>query len=540
MSLRKYQQKRNFTKTAEPKGTSKKTKDKNLYIIQQHAASHLHFDLRLQIGNVLKSWAVPKGPSLDANVKRLAVNVEDHPLEYGSFQGTIPEGEYGAGTVMLWDKGSWVCQKEDPEKAYRSGHIIFILKGKKLQGLWGLVRLKTDPKNWLFFKMKDEYAQPESKFNVLKKFPLSVTTHQTMEEIRKKSKRTWSSSQESNDCPKSPSHKPAPKNTGIKGIMPTNIKPQLATLVTEPPSGNDWLYEIKWDGYRLICFIQNKKIKLITRGQKDWSAFFPSIIQAVRSLGINNAILDGEVVAYTKDNPNDFQLLQNAIHLKNDSHLIFYIFDLLYYAGKDLRTTPLIERKRILKKILDVNQSSLLQYNDHLIGSGLAILKKTCALGLEGIIAKKTTGHYIQKRTKDWQKIKCGQRQEFVICGYTAPKGQRQFFGSLILGYYQKHILRYCGHVGTGFTEQSLKMIYETLQKIISITVPFKTKPKSEKNITWVKPKYVAEVEFIGWTQEGILRQPSFKGLREDKSPKNIIREIPEKQKGISHGKFKE
>lgn len=517
MTLKKYHQKRNFKKTPEPKGKVISHRAKQLYVIQKHAASHLHYDLRLEMDGVLKSWAVPKGPSLDPTVKRLAVHVEDHPIDYGNFEGIIPAGQYGAGIVMLWDKGEWIIQDINASEAYKKGHMSFILKGKKLQGLWNLIRLKTDPKNWLLIKSDDEYARPENSYDITKSEPLSVLSHQTLEGIaehhsfKKKVKSL---------------HK---KNVlGKKAKMPSSISPQLTTYVDNPPRGDRWLHEIKFDGYRLICFVVNRKIKFMTRGHKDWTNKFPILLEEIQKFKFSNAIFDGEVVAVNDKHEFDFQLLQNTIHLKNDSGLIYYIFDLVYYDGNDLSDVPLLDRKQLLNEILSSFSSPYIQFSDHVIGDGEAVFKKACQFNLEGIISKEIDSHYVQKRTGNWLKSKCKKRQEFVVAGFTKPRGQRSYFGSLLLGVFSKDgKLQYSGHVGTGFTEQTLKSIAELLQKYKTSKMPFAIRPPEVKNVTWIKPRIVVEVEFSGWTNRNILRMPSFKGIREDNLPKKVAMETP-------------
>ncbi len=505
MTLKKYRAKRNFKRTPEPAGKIKKHPSTSLlYLIQKHAASHLHYDLRLELNGVLKSWAVPKGPSLDPTVKRLAVHVEDHPLEYGSFEGIISQDQYGGGAVLLWDTGTWECQDANANEAYKKGHLTFLLKGKKLKGLWKLVQIKTDPKNWLLIKVKDKYAKSGGE-EITQTKPRSVVTNRLIDEITDSTK----------DVPKS--------------TMPDTIYPQLATLVEQPPNTKEWLHEIKLDGYRLICFIQNKKIKILSRNQKDTTKDLPYLVEKLKKANLSSCILDGELVAVNKNNQFDFQLLQNSIHGHETSTLIYYTFDLLYYNGYDLTSLPLLARKKLLREIIPENDP-LIRYGDHIIGNGIAVFKKTCELGLEGIVSKKIDSPYIQDRTHFWLKTKCTFRQEFIIGGYTKPKGERKFFGSLLLGVYEDgDKLRYCGHVGTGFSEETLRMLGELLEKYKTSTMPFSHLPPDVKKATWVKPELMVEVTFAGWTQDKILRQPSFKGLRDDKKAREIVIEKPSK-----------
>jgi len=536
MTLKKYKEKRNFKNTPEPKGrVSSKKSPKLLYVIQKHAASHLHYDFRLELEGVLLSWAVPKGPSLDPTVKRLAMHVEDHPLEYGSFEGIIPKGQYGGGTVMLWDHGEWVPEDKDPVAAYKKGSMKFILKGKKLEGLWKLIRMNKNDKTWLLIKGQDQYAQSIKKYDVIIKQPNSVTTDQSIDEIAEKYQKFWS---------KSGLQKvKAKKQTLIKSVekkklkimnfnlnispFPTTFSPQLATLVDKPPEGKNWIYEIKFDGYRILALKHNNKTHLMSRNNKDWTSKFKSIATAIDKIAIKNAIFDGEIVVLDENNKSDFQALQNSIKENQNINFIYYIFDMTFYDQYDLTTLTLLERKNALQEVLK-GAGNNIRYSDHIFGPGKEILDKTCELGLEGLISKDVDSEYSQKRTKSWLKIKCTKRQEFVIGGYTKPQGARNHFGALLLGTYNKRgELIYNGNVGTGFTVSTLKSLFLLLKKNSVDANPFSTKPPRVKEIMWVKPVLVAEVEFIEWTKEGNLRHPSFKGLRSDKKAKNIMKELP-------------
>lgn len=492
MSLRVYHKKRNFKQTTEPKGAAsrKKKQKKQLYVIQKHDASHLHYDFRLELQGVLLSWAVPKGPCLDPSVKRLAMHVEDHPLEYGSFEGIIPEGQYGGGVVMLWDKGTWVCEDENPVQAYHKGSLTFELKGKKLKGLWKLIRMGKNDKTWLLFKIKDEYAQSIKKYDITEEEPDSIVSNHSLDEIAVKSSK-----------------------------YPTVIHPALATLVDSPPSGKNWLHEIKFDGYRLLCFKKNGKTKLITRNNLDWTSKFKNIATEINKLPIDNFVLDGEVVVLDEKQHSNFQLLQNSIK-QGSKDFIYYVFDILYLDKNNLQNLSLIERKKILNQII-TSEIGTLRYSNHIIGDGKEIYHKSCELGLEGIVSKKTDSTYQQRRSKDWLKIKCLKRQEFIIVGYTAPKSSRKFFGALLLASYNKRReLIFHGNVGTGFTEKTLKLVYETLLPLKTNHSPFAKPIRALKNVTWVKPKLICEVEFTDWTKEGCLRHPSFKGLKSSRNYK--------------------
>src|SRR3990167_6493468 len=514
MKLHTYRKKRNFEKTPEPKGKSKSRKSTpRLYLIQKHAASHLHYDFRLELNGVLLSWAVPKGPCLDPSVKRLAVHVEDHPLEYGSFEGVIPEGQYGAGKVLLWDTGEWKSNDKDPTVAYQKGHLSFSINAKKLKGQWSLIRINDNDKTWLLIKSDDQYAKSLKKYDITLEKPDSVKSGRSLNKIKNTN---TSKIYQLNSKIKS-QLKPSP--------YPKKISPQLATLVDKPPSGKSWLHEVKLDGYRLIAFKKGNSTHLVTRSHHDWTSKFKKIVSVIDKLPVNNAILDGEVVAVDESKHFNFQILQNSINEKNDDALIYYAFDLLYLNQFDLTLLPLIERKKILQEIIPKN-NLIVRYNDHILGQGKKVFKKSCELGLEGIISKNIDSPYSQNRNKNWLKAICNKQQEFIIAGFTKPKRSRKFFGALLLGTYNKHNeLIYCGNVGTGFTEDSLKSIYQALVKLKTDHMPFNKDPQISKKITWVKPTLLAEVEFLEWTQDGLLRQPSFKGLRTDKQAKNVKKE---------------
>ncbi len=520
MSLEKYRKKRDFKRSAEPFGSIKKNKQL-IYIIQKHAASHLHYDLRLELNGVLKSWAIPKGPSLDSSIKRLAVHVEDHPIEYAKFEGIIPKGEYGGGTVMLWDVGTWICETADANFAYKKGHLSFILKGKKLKGAWNLVRIKNNPKSWLFIKAKDKFTRSEKQYDITQAKPNSVISRRSLQGIAKKFHTDLSDKYKIVKKPKNTNLSKAKKKR-----MPNSMQPELATLVKKPPIGDDWLHEIKFDGYRLLCFIKDKKIKFLTRNQKDWTEKFKELQREIQMLNIKSAILDGEVIAVNKKNRSDFQLLSNSINTKEKSMLSYVIFDLIYYQDKDLSRCALQDRKELLRKLIPLNNNKLI-FSNHIDGNdGDIFLKKACKKGLEGIVSKNKFSSYISGRNRNWLKIKCSKRQEFLVAGFTPGKGNRHYFASLLLAVHGKNNqLLYCGKVGTGFNENSLKNIRKLLNKYKTNKMPFKVLPATVSEVFWVIPKIIVEVEFTEWTRAGLLRHPSFKGLRSDKRPKEIIKE---------------
>lgn len=521
MKLDLYNKKRNFKITKEPQGKLFK-KQGHLFVIQKHAASHLHYDFRLELHGVLLSWAVPKGPCLDPTVKRLAMHVEDHPLAYGNFEGIIPKGQYGGGTVMLWDKGIWIPLDEDAEAAYKAGHLRFNLEAQKLKGRFSLIRSKKDSKSWFLIKAKDRYARSLQDYDITQKKPNSVKSKLTLDEIAENAEAIWSK-KGLEKSKKKVNETLNLKNSSLsRESYPEKISPHLATLVDQAPMGASWLHEMKFDGYRMLTFKKDKITRLISRNNHDWTAYFSNVHQELKQLKVKQAILDGEVVLLDKSKRPNFQLLQNAIKNGKNNPFIYYIFDVLHLNGFNLRPLPLIKRKEILKKILP-QQSLNLRYSDYILGQGEKVFKEACKLGFEGIISKKKESPYEQRKSKTWLKVKCIESQEFVIGGYSKPQGNRQYFGSLFLGYYDKKgQLKYCGNVGTGFNEASLKSIYKALQKYKTTINPFDSNPPGVKTAIWVEPQLVAEIAFTERTQSGTLRHPSFKGLRIDKPAKTI------------------
>lgn len=497
--LQEYTAKRNFKKTSEPAGKKVKRATKKLsFVVQEHHASHLHYDFRLEMDGVLKSWAVPKGPSPDPQVKRLAVQVEDHPLGYGKFQGEIPAGEYGGGEVFIWDSGTWKPTAE-MHAALKKGHLDFTLKGKRMKGLWTLIRTgKSSVKpSWLLFKRSDEYAGKEKNFHPIANYG----SIQEKKLLKKKTK------------------KPAKKSVKLQFI-----EPELSLLVGAPPKGNDWVHEMKFDGYRIQAHVQNGSVKLFTRSGQDWTHKYKTIVDSLTKIKVQDAILDGEVVALDQKGRSDFQALQIAMKARHEKSLVYYVFDLMECDGEDLRSKSLLERK---EKLLDVLPNSLrIRYSEHLETNGDQMFKASCEQDLEGIISKRKDSPYTSGRTKSWVKSKCSKRQEFVIGGYSDPQGSRDYFGSLLLGVYDGNELKYVGRCGTGFNGETIRMLHKKLQKNKSKASPFQLKSPKKRDIHWVKPKLVAEVSFANWTREEILRVPVFHGLRIDKSPTEVKREI--------------
>ncbi|MES2218454.1 MAG: non-homologous end-joining DNA ligase [Pseudomonadota bacterium] len=550
MTLKVYNAKRDFKKTPEPSGkTLRKKTTHNLFVIQKHAASHLHYDFRLELNGVLLSWAVPKGPCLDPDVKRLAMHVEDHPVKYGSFEGIIPKGQYGGGTVMLWDKGKWFCEEENPAQAYKNGKLTFTLEAEKLHGRWKLFRINKDDKTWLLMKAKDDYAKPLKKYDVTVAEPDSVLTQQSIDEITNNYTKRWGKKGAVKVArPKAAAKAKSPvKKNALNKLdlpvakFPNKVFPELATLVSEPPADKNWVHEIKYDGYRLVVMQKNKSIALMTRNNNNWTHKFKEVQTAVAKQKFKNIILDGEIVVLDNKAKSDFQLLQNTI--KEGGHpFVFYIFDILYYDQYDLTSLPLIERKALLEQLLPADKKGMLRYSEHIVGDGHKVFKHACKLGLEGIISKEANSPYQQKRTDQWVKTKCIKRQEFVIGGIMAPRpGKRKLIRSLMLGTFnKKKELVYNGNVGTGFTEASIKEIYALLKKYKTDKMPFAKLPAGSKNAVWLKPVVVAEVEFTEWTDDNSLRHPSFKGIRKDKPAKAITKEkvanlsFPRRRESIS------
>lgn len=518
MDLQTYNRKRDFSKTAEPQGEVAHSTAGNRYLIQKHAASHLHYDFRLELDGVLKSWAIPKGPSINPSDKRLAVMTEDHPLAYGDFEGTIPEGEYGGGTVMLWDTGSWEPDG-DAAKSIRKGRLDFVLHGERLHGRWHLTRMpqrKGDKReNWLLIKGKDDYADSDG-VKLVEDYTTSVVTKRKMEEIAKVN-RTWKST------------KTAIPEGARKAPMPGFIQPQLATLENDAPDGDDWLHEIKFDGYRLQLQKDGDTVQCLTRRGLDWSHRFPSLCASVSKLPVDQVILDGEVVVLNEAGVTDFKALQNSLQENSEKPLHFYAFDLLYCEGYDLRKVPLIGRKKTLADMLARAGQDYILYSDHILGKGDAVYDKSCTMALEGIISKRKNAPYISGRNRDWLKSKCCKRQEFVVGGFQKPTRSERGLRSLLLGYFEGNALRYAGKVGTGFTNRSGTDLRAKLDKIIRNAPPFEGKlPPEARNSLWVKPEVVVEVEFTEWTDAGALRHPSFLGVREDKKASDVVRELPD------------
>lgn len=543
MSLTEYKRKRHFRRTPEPAGQVVR-KPSWSYVIQKHAASHLHYDFRLELEGVLKSWAVPKGPSLNPSVKRLAMQVEDHPVEYGSFEGIIPEGEYGGGTVMLWDRGTWE-PVGDARQGIREGKLKFLLHGEKLTGRWMLVRKKQADSGrsipWLLFKKRDDAARDAKEEDILEESPLSIASGRDLAGIAAAKDQVWSSHPKGSHkrAKTSPSKrktraKKARRSSKASAIpaaveqsLPSRIEVQLATLAKDPPEGKSWLHEIKYDGYRMICRVDCDQVKFISRNHQDWTARLKPLVPAVHQLPVKQAILDGEVVAMRQDGRTDFQTLQNAFRDRRAEELQYIVFDLLYLDGLSLSNVPLEERKHLLAELLSaISAKSALRYSDHIDGSGPQFQQQACRLELEGIVSKRRDQPYRPGRGTDWLKIKCLHKEEFVIGGFTEPSGSRVGFGALLLGSYDTNQkLHYTGKVGAGFDDRELRDIHQRLKSLEQPHSPFidRTRKVGEiRTAHWVAPSVVAQITFGSRSREGILRHAVYSGLRKDKSAEDV------------------
>jgi bifunctional non-homologous end joining protein LigD len=539
MALETYNQKRNFKASPEPQGKVSGRKAKasdNSFVIQKHDATRLHYDFRLEMDGVLKSWAVTRGPSFVPGEKRLAVHVEDHPLDYGGFEGMIPKGNYGAGAVLLWDRGTWE-PIGDPHKAYRKGHMEFELKGEKLEGRWHLIRMAPRPgekrENWLLVKGEDEFARAEGDKDVLDEMPLSVKSGKTLDEIwGRKAPATKSTAK-----PKAKTKSdPEPEKSDIaaskikgarKAELPDFVEPQLATLVKSAPSGKRWVHEIKLDGYRLQARVADGKVTLLTRTGLDWThKFGDEILAEFGKLSATDAIIDGEVAVEAGSGATDFSLLQQDLSEGRDDRFTFYAFDILHLDGYDLTGATLLKRKEALETLL-AGSSPALRYSEHFGDEGGLVLKHACRLSLEGIISKISDAPYRPGRGRDWVKSKCSARQEFVVAGFVPSSVSRTAIGSLVMGYYDKGKLRHAGRVGTGYSNAVAQSLFKSLQEIQTGESPFDEKLAAveKKDVVFVRPELVAEVEFRGWTADAHIRHAAFRGLREDKDPKDIVRE---------------
>lgn len=505
--LQEYQRKRDFNATPEPAGKRGRTGKAHAlqFCIQKHDASHLHYDFRLELDGTLKSWAIPKGPSLDPKVRRLAVHVEDHPLDYADFEGNIPEGHYGAGDVIVWDRGIWEPEG-DPRVAYAKGKLRFRLQGEKLSGVWNLFRthLAGKKEQWMLVKSHDAQARSETDYSIVEALPNSVLSDRTLLPCQPAKTATANKR----------------KAKASPSALPDQLQPQLATLVDSPPGG-DWHYEVKFDGYRILARIEGADVRLFTRNGHDWSAKMPRQVEALKALGLDSAWLDGEMVVVDDQGVADFQALQNAFDTEHDERITYYLFDLPYLGGEDLRQLPLQARRATLARLLENTPSDLLKFSADFNEPVDSLLDSACRLKLEGLIGKRADSPYVGRRSSDWIKLKCKQRQEFVIVGYTDPKGSRNAFGALLLALHDTDSgqLRYAGKVGTGFSATTLDSLHARL-KPLEVDKPALPKPPrgaEARGVHWLKPQLLAEVAYAQMTREGIVRHSVFHGLRDDK-----------------------
>ena len=526
-ALQRYSEKRNFAVTSEPRGVVGRRRKSLSFVIQKHWASRLHYDFRLEWDGVLLSWAVPKGPSFDPKDKRMAVHVEDHPVAYGSFEGTIPRNEYGAGKVIVWDRGSWE-PLGDAHEGLKSGKLAFRLHGEKLAGEWELVRTSKpgDKKdNWLLFKKRDAWARPAADYDVTTALPDSVIERPLGPR---------------EDRDPSPEASPRQGMTGQadlskakKARMPATLSPQLATLVSSAPSTGRWIVETKFDGYRMLARIADGKVRLVTRNGNDWTPKLPSLAAAVESLGLDQAWLDGEIVVLDKDGMPHFNNLQNALDVRRSDSIVYFVFDLPYLGVHDLRAVPLEARRAVLAQLFEGVDSSRVRFSPAIDAPISKALDAACAMKLEGVMLKRADSPYVSERTDTWLKLKCLQRQEFVIVGFTDRQGTTGEVGSLLLGYHDQGRLRYAGAVGTGWDTKLGRQLHESLARLevdqplfdAAQMRPSRGSRRARGSQRWVKPQLVAEVAFAEWTPDGSVRHASFKGLREDKPPREISRE---------------
>jgi len=548
MGLTEYNDKRRFTETPEPKGEQKRGRGALRFVVQKHDASSLHYDFRLELDGVLLSWAIPKGPSLNPADRRLAMHVEDHPLDYRNFEGIIPEGNYGAGAVIVWDEGTYVpagsvvATRKEAEavlrEQYRKGSLKLVLDGQKLKGAFSLRRMR-DEKSWLLLKSKDAAASEED----ITRQDRSVKSGSSLAEValaagaKLHHPETKRKAGTAAPPPRRKATAAARKATSSgstqtatallasfgkqvrKTPMPVNVKPMMATLVDAPFDDPEWLFEIKWDGYRALAEVQQGKVTLVSRNRKAFTGKYGPVAEALEALTVD-AVFDGEIVAVDSKGMANFQLLQNWQNAPVELH--FYIFDLLWLEGYEVTMLSLLQRKELLRQLIP-EDSAVLRYSDHVEGKGKAFFKAALKQGLEGIMAKRSDSIYtVGSRSQEWLKIKVNQRQEVVIAGFTEPRGSRKHLGALLLGAYDQGKLVYVGHTGSGFTTQTLQELHEQLLPLAIDECPFESCPKANSRVTWLRPELVCEIKFTEWTREGVARHPIFMGLRSDKRPEEV------------------
>ena len=570
-ALKLYKAKRNFDITSEPAEGGTPGLDALTFVIQKHWATRLHYDFRLELDGTMKSWAVPKGPSYDTHDKRMAVHVEDHPISYSDFEGTIPPKQYGAGKVIIWDKGSWE-PIGDPKEGYRKGHLKFEIHGHKMHGRWALVRMKgrgEKQEGWLLIKENDEYARPAEEFSVVDEFPDSVKDLPMPKPARgkvaalKADAAARGQTQSQDEAPRKPARKraapakaaakPAAKAAAAKATtkkspsrrakgsavampdgalpaaLPEEFTPELATLVDAPPlDPAEWVFEVKFDGYRMLARVEDGAVRLVTRNANDWTDKLKPLQEELERMRLPDGWYDGEIVVYDENGKPNFGLLQLAFDGIRTADIQYFLFDVPYCDGHDLRDVPLVERRAVLEAVLKKAKSERVRFSAEFGDKPDELVVAACRIGLEGVIGKRRDSRYVSRRSPEWIKLKCGLRQEFVIGGYTDPKGSRKGVGSLLLGTYDREgVLRYAGNVGSGFNHASLMDISERLEALRTDESPFPPRAVPGRQHHWVKPTLVAEVSFSEWTNTGSVRHPVFQGLRNDKPARGITREEP-------------
>jgi bifunctional non-homologous end joining protein LigD len=579
-ALKLYKSKRDFSITSEPAEGGVPGKDALSFVIQKHWASRLHYDFRIELDGTMKSWAVPKGPSYDTHDRRMAVHVEDHPISYSDFEGTIPEKQYGAGKVIIWDKGTWEPEG-NPHEGYRKGNLKFRLHGHKMHGNWVLVRMKgrgdERQEPWLLIKEKDDYARPAEEFSVVDEMPDSVkslpmpgTNERVPAKVKGKAKAKADAADDAPPAAKTgraakdkAAAAAAPRATAksaaksrttkakadaaavkaadaardgslpegvVEAPLPAEFAPELATLVDSPPANpEEWVFEVKFDGYRMLARIENGEVRLITRNNNDWTDKLRPLQKEIERIGLPDGWYDGEIVVHDANGRPNFGLLQLAFDGSNKADIVYFIFDAPYLGGYDLRNAALVDRRALLEGALDQAKASEIVRFSGVFGTDPeGLVAAACKIGLEGVIGKRRDSRYVSRRSPEWIKLKCGQRQEFVIAGYTDPKGSRTGVGSLLLGTYDKEgVLRYAGNVGSGFNAESLRDVTAKLKALDTDASPFPPRSVPGRKHHWVKPELIAEVSFSKWTNTGSVRHPVFQGLRIDKPAAGITRELP-------------